>query len=39
MTLAQVLEVNRLVEALKPADEAPAAQPLRIAGGRDGGRS
>jgi predicted dehydrogenase len=39
VTLAQVLEVNRLVEALKPAEEAPAAQPLRIAGGRDGGRS
>lgn len=38
VTTAQVLEVNRLVEALKPAEEVPAAQPLRLAGSRDGGR-
>jgi len=39
VTLGQVLEVNRMVEALKPVDEAPGVQPLRIAAGRDGGRS
>ena len=39
VTLGQVLEVNRMVEALKPVEEAPAAQPLRLAGGRDGGRA
>ncbi len=38
VTTAQVLEVNRLVEALKPAEEMPAAQPLRLAGSGDGGR-
>ena len=39
VTLTQVLEVNRMVEALKPVEEAPVAQPLRLAGLRDGGRS
>jgi predicted dehydrogenase len=39
VTLDQVMEVNRLVEALKPLEEAPAAQPLRLATARDGGRS
>ena len=38
ITLAQVLDVNRMVEALKPLEEAPAAQPLRLAGGREGGQ-
>ena len=38
VSLEQVLEVNRLVEALKPPGEEPAAQPLRLAARREGGR-
>ncbi len=39
VTLEQVLEVNRMVDALKPAEDTTAAQPLRLAGGQEGGRA